>query len=139
MSFKYFVYTSVQTESLELSFWDIQLSLFSLNNLLESQGIAKDSSYVIAEKVVQFLRENDHLPLTNDTLTAYFNIHENTISKYMKRFYKFTALGYLNSYRLEQARILLLKTDKTILQKNAASHTANTSQASSRKNIAFLL
>ncbi|KLV26629.1 Uncharacterised protein [Niallia circulans] len=87
MSFKYFVYTSVQTESLELSFWDIQLSFFSLINLLESQGIAKDSSYVIAEKVVQFLRENDHLPLTNDTLTAHFNIHENTISKYMKLFY----------------------------------------------------
>lgn len=78
MSFKYFVYTSVQTESLELSFWDIQLNFFSLINLLESQGIAKDSSYVIAEKVVQFLRENDHLPLTNDTLTAHFNIHENT-------------------------------------------------------------
>ncbi|MEI2364916.1 hypothetical protein [Niallia circulans] len=40
------------------------IKLFSLINLLESQGIAKDSSYVIAEKVVQFLRENDHLPLT---------------------------------------------------------------------------
>ncbi|MCB5239815.1 helix-turn-helix transcriptional regulator [Niallia circulans] len=101
-------------ENKDLSFWDIQLSFFSLINLLESQGIAKDTSYMMAEKVVQFLRENYHLPITNDTLTKYFNIHENTISKYMKKFYKVTALEYLNSYRLEQARILLLKTDNPI-------------------------
>lgn len=101
-------------ENKDLSFWDIQLSFFSLLNLLESQGIAKDSSYMTAEKVVQFLRENYHLPITNDTLTERFNIHENTISKYMKKFYKVTALEYLNSYRLEQARILLLKTDEPI-------------------------
>ena len=101
-------------ENKDLSFWDIQLSFFSLINLLESQGIAKDSSYMMAEKVVQYLRENYHLPITNDTLTDHFNIHENTIAKYMKKFYKVTALEYLNFYRLEQARILLIKTDDSI-------------------------
>ena len=101
-------------ENKELSFWDIQLNFFSLINLLESQGVAKDSSYVIAEKVVQYIRQNYHLPITNETLTHQFNIHENTISKYMKKYYKVTALEYLSSYRLEQARLLLLKTDDSI-------------------------
>lgn len=97
-----------------MSFWDIQISFFSLINLLESQGMAKDSGYIISEKVAQYIRDHYHKPITNTILAKEFNIHENTIAKYMKRFYKVTALEYLNTYRLEQARILLLKTDYPI-------------------------
>ncbi|KKI92079.1 hypothetical protein WQ54_11615 [Bacillus sp. SA1-12] len=101
-------------ENKELSFWDIQISFFSLLNLLEYQENAKDSGYVISEKVAQFIRENYHKPITNTMLAKHFNIHENTIAKYMKRFHNVTALEYLNTYRLEQARIFLLKTDHSI-------------------------
>ena len=101
-------------ENKDLSFLDIQISFFSLINLLESQGMAKDSGYIISEKVAQFIRDNYHKPITNAILAKQFNIHENTIAKYMKKFYTVTALEYLNTYRLEQARILLLKTDQSI-------------------------
>ncbi|MBT2654627.1 helix-turn-helix transcriptional regulator [Bacillus sp. ISL-18] len=101
-------------ENKELSFWDIQISFFSLINLLESQGMAKDSGYMITEKVAQFIRDHYQKPITNRMLAEQFNIHENTIAKYMKRYYKVTALDYLNTYRLERARILLLKTDHSI-------------------------
>lgn len=101
-------------ENEELSFWDIQTSFFSLINLLEYQGMAKDNGYMISQNVAQFIRENYHTPITNMMLVKQFNIHENTIAKYMKRFYKVTALEYLNTYRLEQARILLLKTDDSV-------------------------
>jgi AraC-like DNA-binding protein len=101
-------------ENKELSFWDIQISFFSLINLLESQGMAKDSSYIISEKIVQFIRDHYDQPITNTKLAEQFNIHENTIAKYMKRFYNVTALEYLNTYRLEQARMLLLKADYSI-------------------------
>ncbi|MGG0739295.1 helix-turn-helix transcriptional regulator [Niallia taxi] len=101
-------------ENKDLSFWDIQISFFSLINLLESQGMAKDSGYIISEKVAQYIRDHYHQPITSTILAREFNVHENTIAKYMKKFYKVTALEYLNTYRLEQARILLLKTDNSI-------------------------
>ena len=101
-------------ENKDLSFWDIQINFFSLINLLEYQGMAMDSGYVMSEKIARFIRDNYHKPITSKKLAEEFNIHENTIAKYMKRYYNVTALEYLNTHRLEQARILLLKTDESI-------------------------
>ncbi|MDM5337395.1 AraC family transcriptional regulator [Fictibacillus enclensis] len=105
---------STTNENKELSFWEIQISFFSLINLLEHQGMAVDSGYIISEKVTQFIRDHYHQPITGPMLAKQFNIHENTITKYMKKFYNVTAQEYLNTYRLEQARLLLLKTDKPV-------------------------
>ncbi|WEG11185.1 AraC family transcriptional regulator [Pullulanibacillus sp. KACC 23026] len=98
----------------ELSFWDIQIHFFSLINVLEYQGMAKDTGYILSEKIARYIRDHYHQPITSTTLAEQFNVHENTIAKYMKKFYKVTALEYLNTYRLEQSRILLLKTDDPI-------------------------
>lgn len=74
----------------------------------------KGSRINISEKVAQYIRDHYNQPITSTILAREFNVHENTIAKYMKKFYKVTALEYLNTYRLEQARILLLKTDNPI-------------------------
>ncbi|MEF2964979.1 AraC family transcriptional regulator [Paenibacillus sp. M1] len=97
-----------------ITFWDIQQRFFSLLNLLDGQNQAKDSSVVVAEKVEQFLRANFNKDITNETLVTKFNLHENTIAKYLKQHYGYTPMEYLKEYRLERARDLLLKTDYSI-------------------------
>jgi AraC-like DNA-binding protein len=97
-----------------ISFWDIQQRFFSLLNLLDGQNQAKDTSVLVAEKVEQFIRANFNKDITNDTLVAKFNLHENTLAKYLKQYYGYTPMEYLKEYRLEQARNLLLKTDYPI-------------------------
>ncbi|MCK8488731.1 AraC family transcriptional regulator [Paenibacillus sp. MBLB2552] len=94
-----------------ITFWDIQQRFFSLLNLLDGQNHAKDMSVVIAEKVEQFIRGNFDKEITNDTLVAKFNLHENTLAKYLKQYYGYTPMEYLKEYRLERAKNLLLKTD----------------------------
>lgn len=98
----------------DITFWDIQQRFFSLLNLLDGQNNAKDISVLIAEKVEQFIRANFNQEITNDTLAAEFNLHENTLAKYLKQYYGYTPMEYLKEYRLEQARGLLLKTDYPI-------------------------
>lgn len=98
----------------DITFWDLQQRFFALLNLLDGQNYAKDISVIIAEKVEQYIRANFDQELTNETLVAKFNLHENTIAKYLKEYYGFTPMEYLKEYRLEQARDFLLKTDYPI-------------------------
>lgn len=98
----------------DISFWDIQQRFFSLINLLDGLNHAKDASVLIAEKVEQFLRANFDKEITNETLVAKFNLHENTLAKYLKQYYGYTPMEYLSEYRLEQAKNFLLKTDYPI-------------------------
>ncbi len=98
----------------DITFWDIQQRFFSLLNLLDGQNQAKDSSVLVAEKVEQFIRGNFNKDISNETLVAKFNLHENTLAKYLKQHYGYTPMEYLKEYRLERARDLLLKTDYPI-------------------------
>ncbi|WP_054957452.1 helix-turn-helix transcriptional regulator [Paenibacillus dakarensis] len=98
----------------DITFWDIQQRFFSLLNLLDGQNHAKDTSVLMAEKVEQFIRGNFNEDITNETLVAKFNLHENTLAKYFKQYYGYTPMEYLKEYRLEQARNFLLKTDYPI-------------------------
>lgn len=100
----------------DITFWDIQQRFFSLLNLLDGQNHAKDTSVLIAEKVEHFIRENFNKDITNETLVTKFNLHENTLAKYLKQYYGYTPMEYLKEYRLEQARNLLIKTDYPIEQ-----------------------
>jgi AraC-like DNA-binding protein len=99
-----------------ITFWDIQQRFFSLLNLLDGQNNAKDTSVLMAEKVEHFIRENFNKDITNETLVIKFNLHENTLAKYLKQYYGYTPMEYLKEYRLEQARNLLIKTDYPIEQ-----------------------
>lgn len=99
-----------------ISFWDLQQRFFSLINLLDGQQHAKDSSVLIAEKVEQFIREHFQEDITNDTLVTKFNLHANTLAKYLKQYYGYTPMEYLKEYRLEHARNLLIKTDYSVEQ-----------------------
>ncbi|WP_251552291.1 helix-turn-helix transcriptional regulator [Neobacillus muris] len=105
---------STTRKDINITFWDLQQRFFSLLNLLDGQNQAKDTSVLIAEKVEQFIRENFNKDITNDTLVAKFNLHENTLARYLKQYYGFTPMEYLKEYRLLQARDLLLKTDYPI-------------------------
>jgi AraC-like DNA-binding protein len=100
----------------DITFWDIQQRFFSLLSLLDGQNNAKDMSVMIAEKVEHFIRENFNKEITNETLVTKFNLHENTIAKYLKQYFGYTPMEYLKEYRIEQARNLLIKTDYPIQQ-----------------------
>lgn len=97
-----------------VNFWDIQQKFFSLLTLLESQGTAKDNNRLLADKIITYLREHYAERITMDFLSRHFNLHQNTITNYLKKYYKTTAIDYLNNFRLEQARVLLIKTDYSI-------------------------
>ncbi|WP_068675080.1 AraC family transcriptional regulator [Oceanobacillus sp. Castelsardo] len=101
-------------ENSNFTFWDTQQQFFSLLNLLNGQNHAKDRSVIIAEKVEQFIREHYQDDITNETLVTKFNLHENTIAKYLKQYYDYTPMEYLKEYRLQQARDFLVKTDYPI-------------------------
>lgn len=101
-------------EDTSIHFWDTQQRFFSLINLLVAQNDAKDAGILIAEKIEQFLREHFNEEITNHTLVERFNLHENTITKYLKEYYGYTPMEFLKEYRLDYARNLLLKTDYPI-------------------------
>ena len=58
-----------------------------------------------------YLKQNYKEPITNKSLATQFHVHENYLARCMKVAFDCTPLEYLANYRIEQARLLLLKTD----------------------------
>ncbi|GGF71845.1 hypothetical protein GCM10010912_16240 [Paenibacillus albidus] len=65
----------------------------------------------IAEKTEAYLRNHYAEPLTNASLADALHFHYNYLARCMKRVYGLTPMEYLTDYRLEQAKLLLLKTE----------------------------
>ncbi|MFP4974662.1 helix-turn-helix transcriptional regulator [Paenibacillus sp. CN-4] len=65
----------------------------------------------LAERTEAYLRSHYTEPLTNASLSEALHFHYNYLSRCMKRVYGVTPMEYLTDYRLEQAKLLLLKTE----------------------------
>ncbi len=68
----------------------------------------------LAEKIELFLRHNYTAKITNSVLKAEFNYHPNYLAKCMLKVYGVTPIDYLQQYRIEQAKKLLILTEWSI-------------------------
>jgi AraC-like DNA-binding protein len=70
----------------------------------------------IAEKTEAYIRNHYAEPVTNTSLSEALHFHYNYLARCMKRVYGLTPMEYLTDYRLEQAKLLLLKTEISIAE-----------------------
>lgn len=90
----------------------------------------------IAEQTEAYLRNHYTEDLTNTSLADALHFHYNYLARCMKRVYGLTPMEYLTDYRLEQAKLLLLKTEipiSGIAERTGFESTAYFSRRFSRK------
>ncbi|WP_284640053.1 helix-turn-helix transcriptional regulator [Paenibacillus silviterrae] len=95
------------------SFWHEQQLFMELLRLIEEGYHGEDASPALrlAERTEAYLRQHYQEELTYDTLAEALHYHSNYIVRCMKETYGCTPMEYLHEYRLEQAKLLLIKTN----------------------------
>lgn len=78
---------------------------------LARQDTAGSQADEIAELTEAYLRNHYAEEVTNTSLADALHFHYNYLARCMKRVYGLTPMEYLTDYRLEQAKLLLLKTE----------------------------
>ncbi|MEK8213199.1 MULTISPECIES: helix-turn-helix domain-containing protein [unclassified Paenibacillus] len=78
---------------------------------LAQQDAAGSHAAEIAEQTESYIRNHYAEALTNGSLADVLHFHYNYLARCMKRVYGLTPMEYLTDYRLEQAKLLLLKTE----------------------------
>lgn len=68
----------------------------------------------IAEKTANYLQQHFHQALSYEQLSEDLNFHAAYITRCMKQVYGCTPQEYLTKYRIEQSKIFLLNTDKSV-------------------------
>lgn len=103
---------------------------------LAQQDTAGSQAAEIAEQTEAYLRNHFTEDLTNASLADALHFHYNYLARCMKRVYGLTPMEYLTDYRLEQAKLLLLKTEipiSGIAERTGFESTAYFSRRFSRK------
>ena len=95
------------------SFWTQQQTF---EELLRMMDLRQNDSFtspavMVAEKTEAYLKNNYQSPITSKMMSETLNYHYNYITRCMKAVYGLTPTQYLSAYRLEQAKLLLLKTE----------------------------
>jgi AraC-like DNA-binding protein len=80
----------------------------------EHQPKVNSNIVQIAEKAADYLQQNFQNPLTYEQLSEVLNFHPAYISRCMKQVYGCTPQEYLTNYRIEQSKLFLLNTDKSV-------------------------
>lgn len=79
------------------------------------QSVKQDLTAVqVAEKVQKFIHRHYQQRITNAVLQQEMNFHPNYIAKCMRKHFGITPLEYLNQFRLEKSKKLLLNTGYSI-------------------------
>ncbi|MCM3442869.1 helix-turn-helix transcriptional regulator [Metabacillus halosaccharovorans] len=94
-----------------LAFWETQQIFMQVLQSLENDQQNQSSHVKLAEQIEIYLKQHYKEPITNKSLAAQFHVHENYLARCMKAAFHCTPLEYLSNYRIEQARLHLLKTD----------------------------
>jgi AraC-like DNA-binding protein len=97
-------------------FWQEQIVLAELLALLEEGNVMRPSSGAtrLAEQVAAYIQAHYKEKITAQALTAAFHFHPNYIVRCMKAHYGRTPSDYLQDYRLERAKRLLVATEWSI-------------------------
>ncbi|WP_018750624.1 AraC family transcriptional regulator [Paenibacillus sanguinis] len=98
------------------SFWQEQRCLTDLLSMLEEGEISEAglAAARLAEKASAYIREHYREKVTNKALSSALHFHSNYIVRCMKSRYGRTPLEYLQDFRLEQAKRLLITTEWSI-------------------------
>lgn len=88
------------------AFWEL------LRQMEEGRKAAGPSpSEEIADRTAAYIRQHYGSELTNESISEAMHFHPNYIARCMKEVHRCTPMEYAFQYRMEQARLLLLKTD----------------------------
>lgn len=95
------------------AYWEEQRLFIDLLQLLEASGHSVRTSrrVKVAEQIESYLKQHYALELNNEILAEALHYHPNYLARCMKEAYRCTPMEYVQNYRLEQAKLLLLKTD----------------------------
>ncbi|MFD1176997.1 AraC family transcriptional regulator [Paenibacillus puldeungensis] len=100
------------------AFWSRQ-QLFE--EMLRAMDLRQIESYAspaitVAEKAEAYIKSNYRSELNSEQMSNALHFHYNYITRCMKQVYGMTPGDYLSYYRLEQAKLLLLKTEWPIAE-----------------------
>lgn len=95
------------------AFWHQQTTFLQLLQMLDMRRLTVQRSSVVAvaEQTERYLKNHYRSEITNKRLSEALHFHHNYITRCMKQVYGMTPMEYLLRYRLEQAKLLLIRTD----------------------------
>ncbi|QAY67140.1 AraC family transcriptional regulator [Paenibacillus protaetiae] len=100
------------------AFWDRQQMFLRLMQMLDDgwRNEAARSAVSVAERAAAYLQMNYKTPVSNTMLSEALQLHINYITRCMSEVFDCTPQQYLLFYRLDQAKLLLIKTEWPIAQ-----------------------
>ncbi|MHA6482332.1 AraC family transcriptional regulator [Paenibacillus sp. strain BS8-2] len=98
------------------AFWDRQQRFLHLLQMMDEgwRSDAAKAAVSIAERAAAYLKLNYRSTISNGMLSEVLDLHTNYITRCMTEVFGCTPQQYLLYYRLDQAKLLLIKTDWTI-------------------------
>lgn len=99
-----------------VSFWEEQRIFTEIIRSFDTGNKPGEQTkvHMLAERIEAHLKQYYRADLTNESLAEVFHFHPNYLSRCMKSVYGCTPLEYLLAYRIEQSKLLLLKTQWSI-------------------------
>ncbi|MFD1953583.1 helix-turn-helix domain-containing protein [Paenibacillus thailandensis] len=100
------------------AFWNGGQAFEELLRMMDLRQLEQYASpaVTVAEKAEAYIKNHYGTQLTSRTLSEALHYHYNYITRCMKQVYGMTPGEYLTFYRLEQAKLLLLKTEWPIAE-----------------------
>lgn len=100
------------------AFLERQQHFINLLKLIDDEWRQSDAkaTVVVAEKAASYIKEHFSENLSNAMLAQDIGYHINYITRSMDEVFKMTPQQYLMYYRLDQAKLMLIRTDYTIGQ-----------------------
>ncbi|AQW20752.1 AraC family transcriptional regulator [Lentilactobacillus curieae] len=101
-------------ENAELGFWRSQQQFINVLQYLQSNVEVATSSQRLASQVIKYLKNNYADEINNELLSKQFHTHESYIIRSVKNTYGITPNKYLTRVRIDEAKNLLLNSDKSV-------------------------
>lgn len=95
------------------AFWQEQTLFLELLKELDEARLEREGSRTraVAELTESYIKQNYQSPLNNRRLSQDLHFHYNYLTRCMKEIFGLSPMDYLMQVRLEQAKLLLIKTD----------------------------